>query len=68
MWYDTVMKSRELVKVLKQNGWTLIRVKGSHHIFKHQSLPNLVVVPIHGENADVPTGTLNDILKKAGLK
>ena len=60
------MKAKELIKLLKQNGWELARIEGSHHIFKkgQQTVP----VPIHGMNQDMRKGTLNSILKKAGLK
>lgn len=54
------MSGKELVKKLKKNGWTLDRIKGSHHVLVKGSLT--VVVPVHG-NADIPKGTLNAILK-----
>lgn len=59
------MKAKELIKLLKQNGWELDRIKGSHHVFikDDKSVP----VPVHG-NQDIPAGTLNAILKQAGLK
>ncbi len=59
------MDGKELAKLLKKNGWQLERIKGSHHIFtkNNKSLP----VPIHGKK-DIPIGTVNKILKLAGLK
>jgi predicted RNA binding protein YcfA (HicA-like mRNA interferase family) len=59
------MTGKELIKLLERNGWTLDRVNGSHHIMKKDgmSLP----VPVHA-NRDIPTGTAQSILKKAGLK
>jgi predicted RNA binding protein YcfA (HicA-like mRNA interferase family) len=59
------MSGKELLKKLKQEGWTLDRVKGSHHILIKGG--STVVVPVHG-NTDMPKGTLNGILKQSGLK
>jgi predicted RNA binding protein YcfA (HicA-like mRNA interferase family) len=39
------MNSRELVRLLEANGWRLVRVRGSHHQFKHPNRPGLVTVP-----------------------
>ena len=59
------MSGKELLKMLKKDGWALDRVKGSHHIMVKGKLT--VVVPVHG-NSDIPKGTLNAILKQSGLK
>ncbi len=61
------MKARELIKLLKLNGWELKRISGSHHIFKKEGIENNISVPVHG-NEDIPKGTVNSILKDAGLK
>lgn len=58
------MKDKGLLKLLMQNGWKLDRVKGSHHVLKKDGMTE--VIPIHGQ--DVPTGLLNEILKRTGLK
>lgn len=58
------MKDKDLLKLLKQNGWEVIRITGSHHVL--QKGDEIEVVPIH--NKDVPTGLLNKILKRTGLK
>jgi len=58
------MKDKDLVKLLKKSGWTLQRINGSHHILKKDNQTE--VVPVHGK--DVPTGLLNKILKRTGLK
>ncbi|MEI6090433.1 MAG: type II toxin-antitoxin system HicA family toxin [bacterium] len=59
------MKSRELIKLLELNGFIFTRQSGSHAIYKNIER-RMVVVPIH--NRDIPIGTLNGILKDAGLK
>jgi predicted RNA binding protein YcfA (HicA-like mRNA interferase family) len=52
---------------LEQNGWVEIRAKGSHRHFKHPKEPMVVTVP-GNQGKELATGTLNAILKKAGLK
>jgi predicted RNA binding protein YcfA (HicA-like mRNA interferase family) len=59
------MKPRELVRLLEKQGYVFVRQSGSHAIYRKPG-SKLVVVPIHGK--DIPTGTLNGILKDAGLK
>lgn len=60
------MHSREFIKLLEQEGFELVRVKGSHHQFKHAKSDKLVTVP-HPKK-DLPTGTLSKMMKDAGLK
>ena len=59
------MKPKELIKLLQNNGFIFARQSGSHAIYR-KSENIMVVVPIH--NRDIPIGTLNAILKDAGLK
>lgn len=61
------IKVREIVKLLESNGWALDRIKGSHRQFKHPMKPGVITVP-GNEGKELAPGTLNDILKKAGLK
>ena len=60
------MKPKDLLRVLAKEGWEIARVDGSHHILKHSDNPGMLVVPLH--NKDLKPGTLNQILKQAGLK
>ena len=60
------MKPKDLIRILKQNGWKVVRIDGSHHVMKHSENINTIVVPLHNE--DLGTGLFNKILKKAGLK
>jgi len=59
------MTGKELIKQLKQQGWTLDRINGSHHIMIKGD--KTLSVPVHG-NKDLPKGTLNTLLKDGGLK
>lgn len=61
------MKVREVVRMLKEDGWYLVRTKGSHHQYKHPTNKGLVTVPGR-DNDDLAPGTLNSVLKQAGLK
>ena len=61
------MKVREVVKLIEQDGWQLARAKGSHQQYKHPSKSGLVTVP-GKPGDDLAPGTLNSILKQAGLK
>jgi predicted RNA binding protein YcfA (HicA-like mRNA interferase family) len=59
------MKSVEVIRFLEADGWTLNRVRGSHHVFKHPSKPGIVVVP-HPKK-DLGTGLVAAIFKQAGI-
>ncbi len=59
------MTGKELITLLKKNGWIIDRIKGSHHILIKGT--ETLVVPVHGKK-EIPQGTLTNILKKAGLK
>lgn len=61
------MKVRAVIKLLEEDGWYLARTKGSHRQFRHPTKPGLVTVA-GKPSADLPPGTLNSILKQAGLK
>jgi predicted RNA binding protein YcfA (HicA-like mRNA interferase family) len=61
------VKFSELVRLLEQNGFTLVREKGSIRYYAKRGAPTLVRVDYHGAK-EVPTGTCNAILKAAGLK
>jgi predicted RNA binding protein YcfA (HicA-like mRNA interferase family) len=59
------MLDKDLVKLLmKEHGWKLDRINGSHYILVKDS--KTVSVPVHGK--DVKPGLLHSILKSAGLK
>lgn len=39
------MNSRDVIRIIKADGWTLDRIKGSHHHFVHPSKPGTATVP-----------------------
>jgi predicted RNA binding protein YcfA (HicA-like mRNA interferase family) len=61
------MKVRVVLKLLNDDGWYLVATEGSHRQYKHATKPGRVTVP-GKPNDDLPPGTLNSILKQAGLK
>jgi predicted RNA binding protein YcfA (HicA-like mRNA interferase family) len=61
------MKYRELIKVIEDDGWRLVSQKGSHRQYEHPTKLGKVTIAGH-PNDDVPKGTLNSILKQAGMK
>jgi predicted RNA binding protein YcfA (HicA-like mRNA interferase family) len=61
------MKVRDLLRLLADDGWYLARIRGSHQQLKHPGKPGLVTVA-GSPNDDIAPGTLNSILKQAGLK
>ena len=61
-----MMKSREIISALQQDGWSQVAQKGSHVQFKHPTKKGRVTVP-HPER-EVPVGTLKSIEKQSGLK
>ncbi|MBP6216134.1 MAG: type II toxin-antitoxin system HicA family toxin [Luteimonas sp.] len=60
-------KIRDILDLLRRDGWTEVARRGSHRQFKHPVKPGRVTVP-GKPGDDVPPGTLNSIFKQAGLK
>ncbi|GAB1476353.1 hypothetical protein MASR2M70_11870 [Bacillota bacterium] len=58
------MKGKDLVKLLRENGWQVHRIQGSHHVMKKGDRTE--IIPVH--NTDLPIGLLSAILKRTGLK
>jgi predicted RNA binding protein YcfA (HicA-like mRNA interferase family) len=58
---------RRLIKLIEDNGWYLVRSKGSHRQYKHPIKKGLVTISGNLSD-DAAKGTLNNILKQAGLK
>jgi len=60
------MHGRDVIRILKENGWLLDRISGSHHIMIKEGRRS-IPVPVHGKK-DIPKGLLNVIFKQAGIK
>ncbi|HEL1612383.1 TPA: type II toxin-antitoxin system HicA family toxin [Streptococcus suis] len=59
-------KAREIIKLLKKNGFVKISQNGSHAKYKNFENGRVTIVPVH--NGDMPKGTEDNILELAGLK
>lgn len=59
------LSGKELLKLLKQHDWILIRVTGSHHILCKGN--KRLTLPVHG-NKSLGKGLESKLLKEAGLK
>ena len=57
------MTKRELLKLLKKAGWELVR-EGKCEVWGKDGQ----TIPIPRHKGDIPVGTANNILKRAGIK
>ncbi len=60
------MTFKEADKILKNNGWKIVRVSGSHYQYKKPGVDNVATVPCHS-NKDISIGVLKSIEKGTGL-
>jgi predicted RNA binding protein YcfA (HicA-like mRNA interferase family) len=58
-----LLSSREIIRILEQNGFTFISQKGSHKKFKKEN--RIVIVP--DPKKEIPRGTLSSIMRQAGI-
>ena len=56
-----------MLRQLHKDGWQVVRRRGSHRVMRHSKKRGIVVVA-GNPNADIKAGTLNQVLKQAGLK
>jgi predicted RNA binding protein YcfA (HicA-like mRNA interferase family) len=61
------MKVRDVLKLIGDDGWYQVTQRGSHRQFKHPVKPGRVTVAGH-PSQEMDKGTVNSILKQAGLK
>lgn len=55
------MKVREVIRLIESDGWRHVRTRGSHRQFNHPTKRGVA-------NDELAPGTLNSVLKQAGLK
>lgn len=60
------MVYRVVNKILKANGWNVVRVKGSHFQYKHPDRNICVTVPNHG-NKDISKFVMGKLEESTGL-
>ena len=61
------MKVRDVIKLVEKDGWHLVRTRASHRQFHHPIKSGTVTIA-GKESIEMPKGTLNSVLKQAGLK
>jgi predicted RNA binding protein YcfA (HicA-like mRNA interferase family) len=61
----TALSGKEFARVLERHGWTLARIKGSHHVYTKAGSPP-ISVPVHGSKA-LKIGLQRHLMKQAGL-
>jgi predicted RNA binding protein YcfA (HicA-like mRNA interferase family) len=61
------MKIRDVIRLIEEDGWFLVATEGSHRQFKHAEKPGRVTIAGH-PNDDLAPGTLNSVLKQAGIR
>ena len=61
------MKVGELIRLLEEDGWRLVRPRDSHRQYKHPTKLGRVTIAGHPGH-DIAPGTYMSILKQAGIK
>lgn len=55
-----LVRGDQLVKALGKAGFTVVRIRGSHHVVRHED-GRSTAIPVHG-GREIPRGTLRGIL------
>lgn len=61
------MNAKQLLKLASKKGWEVKSQNGSHIKIINVDLHKSAIIPYHGSQ-DIPTGTLESLLKRLGLK
>ena len=61
------MKVRDVIKIVHEDGWQLLRTRGSHRQYKHPTKSGRVTISGHLGD-DIHPGTLKSVLAQAGLR
>jgi predicted RNA binding protein YcfA (HicA-like mRNA interferase family) len=61
------MTIREAIRLIEEDGWFLVATRGSHRQYKHHTKRGRVTIAGKPSD-DLAPGTMNSILKQAGLK
>jgi predicted RNA binding protein YcfA (HicA-like mRNA interferase family) len=60
------MNSKDVIRILKRNGWLHDRTRGSHHVFIHRETGRIAIVP-HPKR-DLPIGTVKALERQTSIK
>lgn len=61
------LTAREVLEILKKDGWYEVVQKGSHVQLKHPEKKGKITVPVH-KGKVLPIGTIKSIFKQAGIE
>jgi predicted RNA binding protein YcfA (HicA-like mRNA interferase family) len=61
------VKVRDAIKLIEEDGWYHVKTRGSNRQYKHPTKPGRVTIAGKMSH-DLAPGTLNSVLKQAGLK
>jgi len=61
------VKVRDVIRLIERDDWFLVAPRGSHRQYKHAVKPGRVTIAGKPSD-DMAPGTLNSVLKQAGLK
>jgi predicted RNA binding protein YcfA (HicA-like mRNA interferase family) len=61
------LSGRDFARLVERRGWTLLRVKGSHHIYGKPGSIVRLTIPIHG-NRPLKIGLLRHLAKLAEIE
>lgn len=60
-------KVKDMLKLIKKDGWFQVNQTGSHRQFKHPTKPGRVTISGHRDSDDVSLQLERSILKQVGL-
>lgn len=60
------VSGKRFIKIIEQNGWLLLRIQGSHHIYGKSGSEVRLTIPVH-RNQDLKLGLQRHLMKLAGL-
>ena len=61
-------KVRDMIRLIKNDGWKLVAQNGSHRQYKHPTKQGRVTISGHRESDDVSPDMEKSILRQAGLR
>jgi len=61
------LTAKQIIVILKANGFILARQRGSHSIWRNPQLDIIVPAPLHGGNKVLPIGTFLAIVKQSKI-
>jgi predicted RNA binding protein YcfA (HicA-like mRNA interferase family) len=61
------MKTKEIIKLVENDGWYVVRQNGSHRQYKHAVKKGLITIPVHRLSNDLTPGLEKSILKQAQI-